>query len=359
MLLKILNWLLVLILLLVSTGILFVWFITWHPAALEESRVYNSPSLPRLQAGQTIKIMSWNVQYLAGKNYVFFYDLLDDSGPDERPSSEDIEHTLHKVVKTIKNENPDVIMLQELDDDAGRTDRENQVARLLGLLPDEYGAHTSVWYWKSLFVPHSRIMSAVGMKLTVISKYQLKSSRRHALPLIPGSWLVQQFNLKRALQEVILPVGERDELILINTHLDAFAQGTNTMEKQVDKIRRLLKELSNAEKKWLIAGDFNLLPDKKAFERLPEKQRAYFKPNTELNKLSGKYPRIPSPQDVQGKNYQKWFTHFPNDPEVKSPDRTIDYFFVSPLLEVLNYQVRHKHTLDISDHLPLIVEVKI
>ncbi|MGM0597082.1 MAG: endonuclease/exonuclease/phosphatase family protein [Myxococcota bacterium] len=359
MLLKILNWLLVLILLLVSTGILFVWFITWHPASSEKTKVYNSPSLPRLQAGQNIKIMSWNVQYMAGKNYVFFYDLLDDSGPDERPSSEDIELTFHKVAKTIKEENPDIIMLQELDDGAGRTDRENQVARLLGLLPDEYGAHTSVWYWKSLFVPHNKIMSAVGMKLTVISKYQLKSSRRHALPLIPGSWLTQQFNLKRALQEVRLPVGDKDELILINTHLDAFAQGTDTMEKQVDKICRFLEKLSEAGEKWLIAGDFNLLPDKQAYKRLPDKQKAYFKPVSELNRLSAKYPRIPSKQDVQGKNYQNWFTHFPNDPEVESPDRTIDYFFVSPLLDILNYQVRHKDTLDISDHFPLIVELKI
>jgi endonuclease/exonuclease/phosphatase family metal-dependent hydrolase len=26
--------------------------------------------------------MNWNVQYMAGKNYVFFYDRLDGSGPD-------------------------------------------------------------------------------------------------------------------------------------------------------------------------------------------------------------------------------------------------------------------------------------
>jgi len=132
---------------------------------------------------------------MAGKNYVFFYDLLDNSGPDGRPSPEDIAKTLKEVARIIQDENPDVILLQEVDDGAKRTDYEDQLASLLPLLPKEYACYASAFYWKASFVPHPRIMGAAGMKLSTISKYKMTEAVRHQLALIPADPLTQQFNL--------------------------------------------------------------------------------------------------------------------------------------------------------------------
>lgn len=45
---------------------------------------------------------------MAGKNYVFWFDMLDLNGPDDRPSKEDITRTFESVAKVIRDENSDM-----------------------------------------------------------------------------------------------------------------------------------------------------------------------------------------------------------------------------------------------------------
>jgi len=56
----------------------------------------------------------------------------------------------------------DVVLLQEIDDGAARTDYNDQLARLLPLLPPEYVCHTTAFYWKAAYVPHPRIHGGAG-----------------------------------------------------------------------------------------------------------------------------------------------------------------------------------------------------
>ena len=52
---------------------------------------------PQLVPGQAVKVMTWNVQHLAGKQYVFWNDLPDGSGPDDRATAEDLAYNLDEV----------------------------------------------------------------------------------------------------------------------------------------------------------------------------------------------------------------------------------------------------------------------
>lgn len=72
------------VLLVLLSGVVYA--MTFHPGPTESEPVDCPADTPTLQPGQTVRVLSWNVQYMAGKDYVFFYDLLDESGPDERPS---------------------------------------------------------------------------------------------------------------------------------------------------------------------------------------------------------------------------------------------------------------------------------
>ena len=56
-----------------------IYSVTWRPDAKEVLAVSCPVAAPTLVAGQAIKIMTWNVQYLAGKRYVFWYNLIDGS----------------------------------------------------------------------------------------------------------------------------------------------------------------------------------------------------------------------------------------------------------------------------------------
>ncbi len=336
-----------------------VWVLTFHPRQHQAEPVTCSEEAELLKPGQTLKVLTWNVQFMAGKNYVFFFDVPDGNGPDERPSRQDLTHTLNEVARVIRDENPDVVLLQEVDHGAARTDYEYQLQRLLELLPSEYACHTSAFYWKAAYVPHPRIHGAVGLTLATLSKYRISSATRHQLSLIPGNFVTQQFNLKRAVLEARLPVEQGGEFVALNTHLDAFAQGSNTMERQVGEVNSLLGSLTQSGRPWVIGGDFNLLPDAEAYRRLPPRQQYYFNPQTEIAPLFEKYEAVPSLAEVSGSDYRQWFTHFPNDPEVKGPDRTIDYLFFARTVRLGQHYVRRQDTQRISDHMPLISEFRL
>ena len=97
---------------------LLVYGLTYHPGLVERVAVCGDTNAPLLRPGQKLRILSWNLQYMAGKNHRFFYE----GGPDERPSSAEIAATLAGVARVIREENPDIVLLQQVDDGSRRTD---------------------------------------------------------------------------------------------------------------------------------------------------------------------------------------------------------------------------------------------
>ncbi|MCK4804857.1 MAG: endonuclease/exonuclease/phosphatase family protein, partial [Spirochaetes bacterium] len=79
----------VILILLLSLSI-FIYSITMHPPEIKKEAIIGADTVSILEAAQQVKVLSWNVQYMAGKEYVFWYDELDNSGPDIAPSRENI-----------------------------------------------------------------------------------------------------------------------------------------------------------------------------------------------------------------------------------------------------------------------------
>jgi endonuclease/exonuclease/phosphatase family metal-dependent hydrolase len=338
----------------------FVWFGTYHPANIEPTTVTCPESAPTTQAGQSLKVLTWNVQTMSGKNYVFWNDLPNGDGPDERPSPEDITLTLSEVARIIKDENPDIILLEEIDNGAARTDYEDQFARLKELLPSDYVCSTSAYYWKAVYVPHPRIHGRVGWTMVILSKYQIGAAERLQLALPPNNWLMQQFSPKRAILEAHLPIAQGGEFVVMATHLDVVPQGTTTKEIQVGQINDLLTSLTGAGVPWVIGGDFNLLPfDDAAYQRLSIAEQSSYNPHSEIKLLYDSYQAVPSADEVTGANFAQWFTFFPNDPAIADPDRTLDYLFLSSTIKIGEHYVRQTDTQDISDHFPVIAVIQL
>jgi len=335
-----------------------VWFSTFHPQAIQQEPIHCPANAPVLSAGQSIKLYNQNVQFMAGKKYVFFYDLPNNNGPDERPSSADIQTTLNGLADAIKQQNPDVILLQEVDDGAKRSDHADQLAQLLTLLPNDYACHASSTYWKASYVPHPRIMGAVGTKLSIISKYKITAATRKQLSLIPQDPINQLFNFKRAFLDVRLPLDNGQEIAILNTHLSAFSKGTDTKQKQIAEINSHLISLNQKSTPWIIGGDFNLLPPN-AYELLTKEQRYNHESTSAIAMLYGNHAAIPSLSATQSKQRESWFTYFPNDPRVNKPDRTIDYYFYSPQVQATQAYVEQNKSLTLSDHMPVIATFKL
>ena len=330
-----------------------VYSTTYHPDVIEDEEIITLAPVPQLKPGQKVKILSWNLQFLAGRpNNNFFFD----GGSDPWPSRQTVVANAKAVADIIRQEDPDVILLQEVDDGAQRTHFQDQLQLILGLLPADYAVHTSSFYWLADFVPHSELLGGVGMKMSIISKYHLAAARRYALPAISTDDLLsRQYNLKRAIQGTYLPIEGGGKLNLLNTHLSAYAQGSDTMLRQVAMVDKVLGDHAAGGEPVLLAGDFNLLPSDAAYRNLGAGSRKYYnKSGTELTPLLERYGAVPSLLETLGANYQDWFTHIANDNHSETPDKTIDYIFYTGKLTLREHYVRSSDTLQISDHLPVV-----
>ena len=330
-----------------------IYSVTWRPDAKEVLALSCPATAPVLVPGQALKVMTWNVQYLAGKRYVFWYNLVDGSGPDLRPTREDMAFSLDEVSRVIRDEQPDLVLLQELDENAKASDYQDQLALLQERLVDLYPCSTQAFTWKADLVPDWHILGSVGRKLVTLSRYQIEHAERLQLPVAEANIISRQFQPKPALLVNYLPLNDGGQIIAINTQFDAPSLDNSNLLHQMQATGVLLDKFESQGTPWLIGGDFNLLPIGQ-FLRLPAELRAGYSPDSELHLLWEKYPMVPSNPEATGIDRELWLTHFPNDPRVQAPDRTLDYLFYSPKLQRIEAYVRQEDTLSISDHLPVI-----
>lgn len=357
---KILIFLLTTIIIAVLGITILVYSLTFHPSDLQEEKVTCKENTPTLQAGQTIKVLNWNVQFMAGKKYIFFFDVPNGNGPHERPESSEIAKTLAGVARIIKDEKPDIILLQEMDEDAKRTDNQDQLVELMKLLPEEYSCSASAFYWRNKYLPHPRVKGSTGLKLSTISKYKIESAVRHALAIIPADPITKQFGLKRAVLEAKMPISNSKYISAMNTHLDAFAHGYDTMQRQVEYLKNLFNKRNEEKIDWFIGGDFNLLPPNFDLATLYKTHQEFYSPKSEISVLFDSFKSAVPLEAMEGKDKEQFYTHIANDPDLQGKaDRTIDYIFHSNGIQTKSYRVRQNDTKEISDHLPLIVEFQI
>ncbi len=343
----------------VGIGILLAAFaaviraLAFFPKPRQIENVFNWPDAPLLPSNRPFKVMTFNVQYMAGKNYIFYYD----GGNDTRPSSEDIGKTIAEVARIIQDEEPDVLLLQEVDEGSKRTDYEDQAARLLELMPGNRYNYASTFYWKVAYVPIPQINGRIGMKLLTLSKYRIETAVRHQLTQYPPYYFWQHFMPKRAILETRLPVADGSTFTALNAHLELFSFGTDVQQAQIRKVEELLAEQGEGE--WVLGGDFNLLPPTASAAELSEFEQGIYGETAVLRPLYNTYQAVPSLQNIQQADPSKWYTHFPNGEGETRPNKTIDYLFLSNMTHIQNSYVRQHDTWHISDHLPLIAEIQL
>ncbi|BFT59719.1 endonuclease/exonuclease/phosphatase family protein [Pseudomonas moorei] len=339
--------------LLIVTGLAgaMVYSLTWRPDAREVLPVSCSTQAPLLAPGQALKVMTWNVQYLAGKRYVFWNDQA--AGTDEAPTADDMAFSLDEVARVIRDEQPDVVLLQELDDGAKASDYQNQLKLLQERVADLYPCSAHAFDWKADFIPDPHIFGSVGRQLATLSRYEIEHAERLQLPVSQVNLISRQFKPKDALLLTYLPLSDGGQMAILNTHLDRATQLDDTLQTQISAVTKVLDKFESRGTPWLIGGDFNLLPLGQ-YQRLPSEQRTPYSADSALHALWDKYPMIPTNNEASGIDRARWLTHYPNDPGVSGPDRTVDYLFYSPRIKRVEARVRQDDTLRISDHLPLI-----
>jgi len=341
-------------LLLVLLIVVLLWLLAsqagWRPEPLEDVAVACSGPTRPLAPGQQLKVMTWNVQYLAGKRYVFWYD--EAAGDDTRPTDEDLAFNLDEVARVIRAEQPDLVLLQELDNNAKATDYQDQLALLRERLADLYPCAVQAFEWKAELVPDWHVAGSVGRTLATLSRYPIQRAQRVQLPLAADNVLSRLLKPQQAVLASYLPLREGGQLAVLNTRLARHVPGSDVQQRQVQALEDMVDKLERQGTPWLLGGDFNLLPLGQ-YRRLKPEQRPFYSADSELHLLWDKYPMIPANAEATGAEREAWLTHFPNDPGLDGPDRTLDYLFHSPKLKRVEGRVLQQDTLEISDHLPV------
>ncbi len=343
-----------LLILVFAGGALLVRCLNYFPKKLEKGPVWCTGTKATLRPGQRFSVLSWNLQFGAGRSYHFFYD----GGKAVHASRDKVEQTLGDISGLLTTHRPDVLLLQEVDRDSARTARIDELARLRRL--GHWACWTSAPYHRSRYVPapFGNALGRVDMHLATASRYRISWSRRHALPQLNEWFGRRAFNLKRAILETAVDLaGSPRPLVLLNTHLSAFSYGDGTLERQVDVIRKRLDQLDARGFPWILAGDFNMLPPGESVHRLGlgDEAKYYAEADSPLSRLAGRHRLAVSPEAYR-KDPSRYFTYIKYG--AKKPDRRIDYIFVSKQIQVHEIRVLHQPRYS-SDHLPLLLTASV
>lgn len=340
-------------LLLCGAGVALIRGATFHPPWIQDLRVEGSDSAPTLVPGAPLTVLVWNLQYGASRKHHFFYD----GGDAVSVPESDVRETVAAIAAVLADQDADLLLLQEIDRDSARTRRIDELAELLAALP--YPAWVATPYHKVAYVPHppGNHLGRVDMALGTLSRVRIDGATRIQLPLLREPFYRRAFNLKRAVLETTIPLaGDRPPLVALNTHLSAFSFGDGTLEAQIRRIDERLTELDEAGSPWILGGDFNLLPPGDDPSRLGQDAGYYADDNNPIEILfdGGRRSVFPVSSLMDPAGLAR--TYLPYGAE--TPDRTLDYLFVSDGIEVLSASVVDD-CLTISDHLPLRVEIVI
>jgi endonuclease/exonuclease/phosphatase family metal-dependent hydrolase len=335
----------------VAGGFLLSRYLNYHPRPIEPFEAHNRETAPLLLPGQRLRVVTYNVQFLAGTGYHFFYE----GGPDTLVTQNDIEANAAKVSAFLAKTNPDLVLLQEVDSGARRTGYQDELALLGNALPPELQNYVATYYWKSKFVPHPKILGSAGTMLIIFSRYRLGKARRYQLPRTPGNFIENDFNLKRAILEVEVPMADGRFLTILNTHLEAFPKNSNVMERQIRKVLDRLNWLTERNQPWILGGDFNLLPPGQAARLTPEARGIHREPS-EIGLIYDRYFGVPILKEAIEDQMERYFTFTQRSGQDRIPVRTLDYLFAGPTVTIEQYNVQQENMLTVSDHLPLIAE---
>jgi endonuclease/exonuclease/phosphatase family metal-dependent hydrolase len=217
----------------------------------ETYRARSTSSVP--ESVERPEIMTWNVKFGGGR-IRFFFECPGDRVIMER--SEVVRH-LEGIAEKIRQVDPDVLLLQEVDIDSKRTAHVDQVQWLLDHTDFNHAAYAS--QWRSRYIPKHGL-GPVDSGNAILSKWPIEQARRIALPLISDqNFVVRYFYLKRNVLKTEIDIPGRGPLHVLNTHLSAFSKD-GTRKRQVRKLESMLNSLDRRGEPFVAGGDFNLIP---------------------------------------------------------------------------------------------------
>jgi len=223
------------------------------------------------------------------------------------PPSAGTKIDVEAIAAVINKEKPDFVALQEVDVNTERSGKGLNQAQQLAKL-------TGMNFYFSKAIDHQ----GGDYGVAVLSRFTIVDSARFILPIdnaIGGE--------VRTIAAVTAEISKGKKVIFASTHLDLKAPNRLTQSELI------VKHFGNTSYPMILGGDFNDKPDGPAIAYLDQ----HFTRSCKQNCL----PTIP----------------------VENPNRTIDFIMFKPQSSVTAISTRVIDEKYASDHLPVVVELKV
>jgi endonuclease/exonuclease/phosphatase family metal-dependent hydrolase len=307
--------------------------------------VSESPSV--LSDTCELTFLTWNIGYCGLDRYMdFFYD----GGTKVFTPLEKCTDNLSEVKKFIRqNDSIDFIFIQEIDKSSKRSYYINEYDSLTGQLSNHKGFFAKNYDVFFVPVPPSSPMGKVLSGLAIFSKADPSSSIRYSFPGEYG-FPKQLFMLDRCFLVNRYPLKNGRELVIINTHNEAFDKG-NIRREQMAYLKEIIQQEYKNNNYVIIGGDWNQTP--------PEFKSAFISNRTDTTNMV-----IPSDYLPSG---WKWLYDSTNPSERNvvaaydasvTPTTIYDFFLISPNFEAESVKCINLN-FENSDHNPVIIKVKL
>jgi endonuclease/exonuclease/phosphatase family metal-dependent hydrolase len=324
----------------------------YKPGEKELISESDSPSL--VEDSLTLSFLTWNIGYGGlDKDMDFFKD----GGTKSITPEANCRENFAGIGDFLsKNDTIDFMYIQEIDRDSKRSyhidEYDNLSKKLPGYKPF-FAMNYDVFF---VPVPPARPYGKVISGIATFSKYAPESSTRYSLPGDFG-FPTQLFMLDRCFMVNRYKMKNGKELVLINTHNEAFDKGGIIRNAQMQKLREYVVNEYNSGNYVVAGGDWN---------QYPPGFKPAFSANKEFTGEVGNFNLVGIEPDYMPGEW-KWI-YDPAAPSFRTliaaydpattPTSVCDIFLISPNLESVSVKCCNLGFAN-SDHNPVIMKVKL
>lgn len=304
-----------------------------------------------LKRYDSFSVVSWNIGYGAlGDNADFFMD-----GGESVMTADDerLESNLSGIEQEIARLDPDVLFLQEIDEDSRRSHYVNEAERMQDRFPGYTTAFSYNYHCDFVPFPMPPI-GKVRSGIMTFSEFPFSECTRYQLPC-PFKWPVRVANLKRSLLVTRIPVeNSKKELVLINLHLEAYDSGEGKIA-QTKMLAEMLDEEYQKGNYVIAGGDFNQRFSSASSKKFPLQEGMWHPGVIKITGINGVWNYLMDESTPSCRSLDKAYAG--ND------HTNFQYYLIDGFITSGNMDIEKFETEDLdfvySDHNPVYLKVRL
>ena len=234
-------------------GYLAYVLIAYHRVGDQPELEINNPLTAAPATATEYKLLSYNIGFCA---YTPDFGFFMDGGKGSRAkSAAAVCEVIDGIVALVGTENPDLLLLQEVDKRSQRACKVDEAAAFDAALSGYTSVYAINWDSPYLFFPFVKPHGAALTGIKTYSRFGITAASRVELPVEKS--LMKLVDLDRCYTVSRVPTENGKTLVLYNFHLSAYTSDGKIAVEQLKRMLADMKSEADAGNYVIGAGDFN------------------------------------------------------------------------------------------------------